>query len=90
MNWDNYNGPNIFSGGIPIDMDSPPEPGDTVKLTQGEYEFDVEITSTEEQIFTGEVIAIGPEPSLEAGDIKRGQQVAFKKSHIKILNRNNV
>lgn len=90
MNWDNHDGSNMFYGEIPLDLDSPPKTGDIVKLTQGEYEFDVEITSTKEEIFTGKVIAIGPEASLESGDIKRGQQVQFNKIHIQILNRNNV
>ena len=89
MRWDDNRGMLSFFGTVPIDTDSPIQIGEKVKLTKGEYAFEVEITSIRDQEFDGEILVVVDKPILEieAFNLKRGDKVTFQESNIKMLYR---
>lgn len=86
--WDNHNGPKHFFGDLPIDTDSSPRIGEVARLTHQGFEFDVQITATENNELSGRITRIGPDPAIEAAGLKRGDVVQFKLSDIETLYRN--
>ena len=90
MDWDDVNGPLIYSGGgttVP-DMDSEIVVGEHAKLRSGELEVKVEITGVWDDYLEGEVIYLGPEPQLEVNGLQRGDTVEFQAENIVMLYRN--
>lgn len=87
MLWDENKGTFSYFGKAPIDMDSPIRIGEKAKLSKEDYIFEVEITDINNQVFKGNVLTIGEIPTLEALGIKRGDEVTFNESNIKVLYR---
>lgn len=75
--WDENTGSVLYVGNVPMDMDSPISIGDEVRLQHGGYEFDVIVEEGENGELGGTVTRIGPEPSIEAEGICRGDYVSF-------------
>lgn len=86
MTWDTHDS-NYFFGNPPVDMNSPPAIGESAKITKDGYEFEVRITGISGVNLSGVVERIGPQPTIQAADIARGEVVTFQAVHIHTLYR---
>jgi hypothetical protein len=85
MEWDINNGSYTYHG---LNLDTKPQIKHITRLNKSGYEFDIEIVSVEGDLFKGKVITIGPNPCVDAINVKRGDFVSFKENNIQRLSSN--